>query len=124
MGSIMVGGADIELLQKNGAITFDNKLSKEGCTLFACLEADLLFEEITDSKLEIMDVLHRVTNALMLHNEFGALQELLKEYYHIAGLGEPVCFQYLNENPQMFPFFMKEITRNWRNSLKEKTETQ
>lgn len=117
MGNIAISKEDIKLLKERGEITEDNQLTYEGCSLFAVIEADLLYKEMEEHHFQNMDIICRIAEKLLSEVNIHALVTLLKEVHKMAETEEPICMDYLNENPQMMAYYMKELIGDWRNSL-------
>lgn len=117
MGSIAISKEDIALLKERGEITEDNQLTYEGCSLFAVLEADLLYMEMAEHDYHSMEVLCRIAERLLSEVNIHALVTLLNEVHEMAEAEEPICMDYLNENPQMMTYFMEKLIEDWRMHL-------
>lgn len=117
MGNISISKEDIALLKKRGEITKDNQLTYEGCSLFAVLEADLLFMEMAEHHYHSMEVLCRIAERLLSEVNIHALVTLLKEVHEMTETEEPICMDYLNNNSHMMTYYMEKLIEDWRNSL-------
>lgn len=103
-------------LKEQGWIDEQGKITSQSISILACLEADRLYQAISDYYPNSMQVISRYAERFLDEQNFPALLSLLKETYELAELEEPDYMKDFCEQSTITATFLQELTDDWIDS--------
>lgn len=108
---------ELKIIKENGAIDKEGRITEQGISLLACLEADDLYEQIEILYPGAMEIIFNFEDLLADKNKHDALLDIIINMYSITELEVPEYMDSLYDEPELLAFYTEEIAADWGDYL-------
>lgn len=108
---------ELKIIKENGAIDKEGRITEQGISLLACLEADDLYEQIEILYPGAMEIIFNFADLLADKNKHDALLDIIINMYSITELEVPEYMDSLYDEPELLAFYTEEIAADWGDYL-------